>query len=160
MSFTTDKTDPELGWGSNDSPVPQNKKYLVLSEEERSKGFVRPLRTTYIHRGRYVGKKEVRPLTEDEVQRYEKYGYAGFVENDDYPDKSSIVGTYLTKDEISKLKNGYVGGCNGSTTMHRTLAETYATDPAFYGSTYCSTCMMHRPVSEFVWEGTNELVGS
>lgn len=28
----------------------QNKAYLVLSEEERAKGFVRPLRDTYLHK--------------------------------------------------------------------------------------------------------------
>ena len=49
MSLTTDRNDPELGYGSNEEPVPQNKKYLVLSEEERAKGFVRPYRDTYTH---------------------------------------------------------------------------------------------------------------
>lgn len=28
------------------------------------------------------------------------------------------------------------------------------------GATYCVGCAMHRPVSEFLWEGTNEQVGS
>jgi hypothetical protein len=35
--------------GVDDAPVPMADKYLVLSEEERAKGFVRPLRTTYVH---------------------------------------------------------------------------------------------------------------
>lgn len=33
------------------------------------------------------------------------------------------------------------------------LAETYAREPGFYGSTYCCSCRMHRPVGaggEFV----------
>lgn len=49
MSLTIDRNDPELGHGSDDKPVPQNKKYVVLSEEERAKGFVRPVRETYTH---------------------------------------------------------------------------------------------------------------
>lgn len=49
MSLTTDPTDPRLGYGSDNEPVPQNEKYLVLSEEDRAKGFVRPVRLSYIH---------------------------------------------------------------------------------------------------------------
>lgn len=49
MSTTTDRNDPDLGHGSDDEPVPQQKKYLVLSEEERAKGFIRPVRTAYRH---------------------------------------------------------------------------------------------------------------
>jgi hypothetical protein len=51
MSLTTDSTDPRLGHGSDDSPGPQNDVYLVLSEDERAKGFVRPLRRKYVHVG-------------------------------------------------------------------------------------------------------------
>lgn len=53
--LTTDPQDPRLGHGSNDAPVPQNEAYLVLSEEERAKGFVRPVRTRYIHDPRLGG---------------------------------------------------------------------------------------------------------
>lgn len=49
MSLTTDPEDPELGRGINDEPGPQNAKYLILSEEERAKGFVRPVFTSYVH---------------------------------------------------------------------------------------------------------------
>lgn len=49
MSATTDPTDPELGHGIDSEPIEQHKKYLVLSEEERAKGFVRPVRQVYIH---------------------------------------------------------------------------------------------------------------
>jgi hypothetical protein len=45
--LTTDPNDPELGHGTGGEG--QNKKYLVLSEAERAKGFVRPLRRAYIH---------------------------------------------------------------------------------------------------------------
>lgn len=49
MSLTTDPTDPELGHGVDQSPIPQHDTYLVLSDEERAKGFVRPVRREYIH---------------------------------------------------------------------------------------------------------------
>lgn len=49
MSYTTDETDPELGHGVDEKSIPQHNKYLILSDEERAKGFVRPVRSTYIH---------------------------------------------------------------------------------------------------------------
>jgi hypothetical protein len=48
--------------------------------------------------------------------------------------------------------------CGAQTYMSAEIAQTYAADPAFYGSTYCVRCQMHRPVGpegEFVWaDGT------
>lgn len=82
----------------------QQEGYVVLADEERAKGFVRPVRESYKH-----------------------------------------------------LK------CGGVTTMGRTLAETYARDPHFYGGTFCSHCKAHFPVGpggEFVWLGTDEKVGT
>lgn len=49
MSLTTDPKDPELGRGVDTAQVPQHKKYLVLSEEDRAKGFVAPVRRSYVH---------------------------------------------------------------------------------------------------------------
>jgi len=49
MSETTNPNDPGLGHGTDDKPAQQNEKYLVLSEDERNRGFVRPVRRTYIH---------------------------------------------------------------------------------------------------------------
>jgi hypothetical protein len=50
MSLTTDPNDPLLrqheSAGTNKG---QQKAYLVLSEEERAKGFVRPVRYRYVH---------------------------------------------------------------------------------------------------------------
>ncbi len=104
MTLTDDRNDPRLGHGSDDAPVPQQEVYLVLSDEERAKGFVRPVRLSYRH-----------------------------------------------------LR------CGSVTTMAQAIAETYARNPRFYGSTYCVHCSMHRPVGadgEFVWEGTDEKVGT
>jgi len=49
---TTDPDDPRLTHGSESldgPPVPQAEVYLVLSEEERAKGFIRPVRRSYVH---------------------------------------------------------------------------------------------------------------
>ena len=51
MSLTSDPADPRLGRGVDTEPTAQHEVYLVLSEEERTKGFVRPLRRSYVHVG-------------------------------------------------------------------------------------------------------------
>lgn len=51
MGLTTDPDDPRLTHGVDEEPVPQAETYLVLSGEERAKGFVRPVRRSYIHTG-------------------------------------------------------------------------------------------------------------
>lgn len=79
----------------------QQKGYVVLSDEERAKGFVRPVRQTYTHLS-----------------------------------------------------------CKTDTTMGLSLAETYARDPTFYDGTFCVHCGTHRPLKEFVWKHTTEVVGS
>jgi len=45
--MTTDRNDPNLS--IIDGRTGQQKDYLVLSEAELAKGFVRPVRWTYIH---------------------------------------------------------------------------------------------------------------
>ena|SRR5690349_2949183 len=49
--LTDDPGDPGLTHGADPEGVmvPQAEAYLVLSEEERAKGFVRPLRRSYQH---------------------------------------------------------------------------------------------------------------
>jgi len=49
--LTDDPRDPRLGHGVDAEPIPQHDVYLVLSDEERAKGFVRPVRRAYIHTG-------------------------------------------------------------------------------------------------------------
>lgn len=51
MSATDDPTDPRLTHGPDTEPTPQAEVYLVLSKAERAKGFVRPLRSAYVHQG-------------------------------------------------------------------------------------------------------------
>jgi len=43
---TTDRSDPGINKDRGDG---QNEAYIVLSEEERAKGFVRPLQLIYRH---------------------------------------------------------------------------------------------------------------
>lgn len=100
MSYTTNPNDPRLKEGQKNE-TGQHDIYLVLSEEERAKGFIRPVRRTYVHTQ-----------------------------------------------------------CGTATTMGIVLAETYARDPKFYGRTFCCGCGKHLPVDEFVWEGTDQKVGS
>lgn len=82
-------------------PNGQQKGYVILSEAERAKGFVRPVRQSYVH------------------------------------DTCGIV-----------------------TKMSLSLAETYARQPDFYTGTFCCRCQAHFPVAEFVWDGTDQRVGS
>jgi len=50
--------------------------------------------------------------------------------------------------------------CGTVTQMGPAIAETYARDPKFYSGTFCVGCGKHFPLSEFVWDGTDEIVGS
>jgi hypothetical protein len=49
VGLTSDPNDPRLTRGVDNSPRDQAEVYLVLSEEERAKGFVRPVRYSYLH---------------------------------------------------------------------------------------------------------------
>lgn len=49
MSLTDDPQDPRLTHGVDETPTDQANAYLVASDAERAKGFVRPLRTRYVH---------------------------------------------------------------------------------------------------------------
>jgi len=46
-TLTTDQNDPDLNKIKEDG---QQEKYIVLSDEEKAKGFVRPVRLSYIHK--------------------------------------------------------------------------------------------------------------
>lgn len=62
---------------------------------------------------------------------------------------------------VRPVRDSYVHKtCGTLTRMARGIAETYAKDPKFYGSTYCCGCQKHLPVSEFLWDGTDKEVGT
>lgn len=164
ISTTTDGKPPRTGYETSGAPAPlnattgQHEAYWVLNEEERAKGFVRPVRCNYKH----VGVRPVyptRPLTEEEEERYRNFGYACFEE---YPsEQNPHIGRYWTTQQLNS-------GCGTVTTMGRAIAETYARDPKYYGATFCCGCGTHLPVGqhgEFVWmdskgNETNEKVGT
>lgn len=154
MSLTTDPEDPEL---HEIEPSGQQKTYLVLSDEERAKGFVRPVRRSYRHVGIPGPQYPLRDLTDEEHERYDQYGYVQF---EDYPqDGAHVLGRFWTQAQLDKIGKG----CGMVTTMNQAIAETYARQPSFYGATFCVACGRHLPVGivgEFVWEGTDERVGS
>ena len=131
----------------------QQKGYIVLSEEERRKGFVRPVRCSYVHVGPPGPKHELRDLTTEEKERYGS-DWAKF---EMYPaSERPKTGKFWTQKELDHVGKG----CYVTTTMGLALAETYSRDPGFYGGTFCCGCGKHLPVNEFVWVGTEERVGS
>jgi hypothetical protein len=155
--ITTDPKDPRLGHGVDAAPTKQNEAYLVLSEEERAKGFVRPVRRAYVHVGAMGPKHPLQDLTPEDVAPYKDLGYVKFeAYPDPNPDGSSISGRYWTQAQLDNVGKG----CGCRTTMGQEIVETYARDPKFYGSTYCCGCQRHIAVDEFEWDGTHERVGS
>lgn len=156
MGVTDDRNDPRLTRGVDDAPVPMADAYLVLSDEERAKGFVRPVRLSYIHVGPPGPRFPLRELTDEEAD-----GDNAYVRYEEYPES-----------ERPKLRRGWtqaqidaIGkGCGAVTTMGLAIAETYAREPHFYGATFCVACSMHRPVGkdgEFIWDdGSGQRVGT
>jgi len=143
--ITNDPRDPRL---KETDASGMQKAYLVLSDEERAKGFVRPYRESYKHVGARP-KFETRDLTPEEQERYKDYGYVKFEGYPaDYPfPGTSVRGRFWTKEQLES-------GCCTVTTMGRKIAETYARDPEFYGATFCCGCGKHLPVGEmgeFEW---------
>lgn len=127
------------------------KTYLVLSEEERKKGFVRPLRRAY----RHVGLKPKYPLIDLTPEQLKDYARFGYVKYENYPDSESpVTGRYWTQRDLDTR------GCGTETRMGLPLCETYARDPHFYGATFCCGCGTHLPVAEFVWVEDGQPVGS
>ena len=162
---TTDGKPPapghERGSGAG-APQPigpdgQHGAYWVICEEDRAKGFVRPVRSSYRHVGPPGPLYELRDLTADEHERSDRFGYVKF---EAYPpERAPVTGSFWTQERIDKISKG----CGTVTTMGRAIAETYARQPSFYGSTMCVACGTHLPVGEageFVWDGTTERVGT
>lgn len=134
----------------------QQKGYVVLSDAEIAKGFVRPVRRAYKHVGRRP-KHPTRELTADERQRYNENSSDPFVLVEVYPPEMAP--------RTSRLWTGteFHSGCGTTTTMGLALCETYARKPDFYSGTFCATCREHFPVGadgEFVWVEDGERVGT
>lgn len=149
---TTDGKLPTTAEGGAPKPIEpatgQHGAYYVLCEDERKKGFVRPVRQTYVHVGSRP-KFETRPLTDVEKETA-RYGEDPYVAFEPYPEgyKGSATGRFWSAKQLTS-------GCGSKTTMGTALAETYARKPSFYGSTFCVRCGTHFPVGEngeFEWE--------
>lgn len=104
----------------------QQRGYIVLTAEERAKGFVRPVRQTYVHVGKLAG------FTNPDHPGYPHFG----IELD--------------------CGERRLGGCGTETTMALAIAETYARDPYFYSGTFCLGCRKHLPLDEFVAKALND----
>jgi hypothetical protein len=157
-AIPVDRSARTLSDGSPETPdhreinpdTGQQKGYVVLSAEERAKGFVRPVRRSYVH----VGIRPQYPLSD--INDGERAGgvLQDHVKFEEYPESESPkTGRYWTRAMLNS-------GCGATTTMTLSIAETFARDPQFYGGGFCCICRDHFPVEEFVWEGTDERVGS
>jgi hypothetical protein len=149
----------------DDAPVPnsatkpdgQHVDHWVLCAEERAKGFIRPVRLKYQHVGIPGPEYPLRDLTDEECQKFADVGYVKF---EPYPEsKRPALGRYWTQAQLDKIG----AGCGVVTSMPLACAETYARQPGYYGSTFCCGCGTYLPVGargEFVWDGTDERVGT
>lgn len=162
-------TDPRIATASGrapaveDGPTPteetrpdgQKADHWVLSDEERAKGLIRPVRLSYRHVG--VGKpKQLRELSDEEKERYAQFKYVAFEPYGE--DRAPVTGRYWTQEQLDRAD-----GCGQETRMPVKCAETYAAQPNFYGSTFCCHCQGYFPVGaqgEFVWLDDGTRVGT
>ncbi len=72
---TADPTDPRLMRGEDTEPREMAEAYLVLSEEERHKKFVRPYRDTYVHLACHQLTKMTLEIAETYARNPAFYGY-------------------------------------------------------------------------------------
>ena len=157
-SDTTDGQPPRPGFERASAPAPinpstgQHEAYWVLSDEERAKGFVRPVRDTYRHVGRRVCGKLVSldvPLPAGKV------AWICMLEPHGSEEECGHLAQSASASELERVyATGLFGGCGTTTSMGRKLAETYARDFRFYSQTFCVTCRGRFPVGEsgeFVW---------
>lgn len=180
MSLTTDPNDPKLKEGQKNEKG-QHEIYLVLSDEERAKGFVRPVRDAYKHIGKMTpdiqekGKlftldelheKDPTEYNNERIEKFKNWGHVAYIEYSEEYKKtngsSAVVGQFIDQKEYDAMQNKepYVGGCGSVTTMGDALSETYARDPKFYGATFCCGCNKHIRVEEFQWVNDGQTVGS
>ncbi len=119
-------------------------------------GFKRPVRLSYLHVG---PPGPIHPLRDLDDEQKARYAAVGYVKYEPYPEGSHALGRYWTQEQLDKVGKG----CGVKTSMPAAIAETYAADPGYYGSTFCCGCGTYLPVGrdgEFVWDGTNDRVGT
>ena len=163
-STTTDGMPPRPGFENAPAPAPvkdngQHAAYWVLAEAERAKGFVRPVRRSYLHVGRRVCGK---PLLSEQSKLG---GHRDICILPPGHDGECTMWQRVSQPEAARAEQEHMlGGCGCRTTMAIAIAETYARDPKYYGSTFCCECGVYLPVGEscqFVWDDANrERVGT
>lgn len=123
--------------------------HYVLCAEDRAKGYVEPCRESYIHIGPPGPEFELDDLTDEQRKRYADFGY---VKYEPYPqERGPAVGKYWTAEALAKVGKG----CGVKTSMSLSIAQTYAAQPEYYGSTFCAGCGGYFRVGrdgEFVWD--------
>lgn len=152
----------------DDAPTPTNATkpdgqkadhWVMCPTEIIQAGFKRPVRLSYRHVGRPGPKFALRDLTPEERERY---GDSEYVKFEPYPEgyRGSSTGRFWTQADLDKIGKG----CGTVTSMPRQIAETYAAEPHYYGSTFCCGCCTYLPVGEsgeFVWnDSSGERVGT
>jgi hypothetical protein len=159
---TTDGRSPEEARASQTNETGQHASYIVLCDEERQKGFVRPYRDRYQHVGPLVCGAV--PIGHEYPRCVLPPGHAGGHNGGGSVWMGGVSDPVRRSQSINDRPGmrfvERVGGCGAVTTMGRALSETYARDPAFYGATFCCTCNAHYPVAEFVWTADGQQVGS
>lgn len=149
MSTTLTSGEPVPADGSHreiETATGMQKGYVVLSAEERAKGFVKPVRDTYVHVWRTVCAK-MQPSDDKRIggprqvcsRKHNHTGACGNWWN-------------LAQSFHHKLETSHRVECGAATTMGRSLAETYARDPSFYSGTFCVACKEHFPLEQFAWD--------
>lgn len=121
-------------------------------------GFKRPVRLKYQHVG---SPGPVFPLRDLTPEQKAMLGETDWIKFEPYPQgyRGSALGRYWSQADLDKVRKG----CGTVTSMPQAIAETYAASPGYYGSTFCCGCGKYLPVGErgeFVWDGTNDRVGT
>ncbi len=118
----------------------------VLRNEDGTLAFKQPIRNAYRHTGSVGPEYPLRELTDEEHERYDQYRY---VRCEVYPqDGRHVLGRYWTQAQLDAIGKG----CGTVTTMRGDdLCLTYATNPTYYGRTFCVGCGEHLPLDQFVW---------
>jgi hypothetical protein len=108
----------------------QQQAYVVLTPAERAKGFVRPVRRSYVHVGRPTPVNPLRDLTPAEEMRFGGHGY---VKYEAYPPGSHSLGRFWTQKMLDSVNKG----CGAETRMSQDIAETYVRNLRFLVRRLC-----------------------
>lgn len=134
--------------------------WVMCPGEIIQNGFKRPVRLTYRHVGRPGPKYPLADLTPEQRERFGVYAkFEAYPPDSPEGRGGSAKGRYWTQAMLDSIGSG----CGTVTSMPQAVAATYAAEPGYYGSTFCCGCRIYAAVGrdgEFVWDGTNDRVGT